>query len=249
MSRPMLLLAAALVLVATACGGRATGSPREVILVSAASSLTDSFAGIESAFESANPGVDVVVNLAGSSVVREQILEGAPADVFAPADSASMELVVAAGGAEAPQGFATNQLSIAVPAGNPGNVKALDDFADAGRLIGLCAAGVPCGDLARAALDKAGVTAATDTNEPNVRALLTKVEAGELDAAIVYVSDVAASQEVSGVEIPAAVNVTTTYPIAVTTGGPNPDGAARFVAFVLSADGQAILARHGFGTP
>lgn len=247
---PRVVLASwiALVLLATACDSESTPSG-SVVLVSAASSLTDAFAEIESAFEAANPGADVVLNLGGSAVLREQILEGAPADVFASADIANMDLVVAGGVADSPQVFATNQLQIAVPLDNPGGVGGIADLADGKLLIGLCASGVPCGDSALAVLNQAGVTAAADTLEPNVRALLTKIESGDLDAGIVYVTDVAASESVNGVELPANANVTTAYPIAATTGGANPDGAAAFVAFVLSADGQAILARHGFGAP
>ncbi len=246
--RVALLAFLALALVAAACSSGST-TAESVILVSAAASLTNAFAEIETAFEVANPGVDVVLNLGGSSVLREQILEGAPADVFASADVTNMNLVVSGGVADSPQVFATNQLQIAVPLGNPGDVTGIADLADEQLLVGLCASGVPCGDLAGEALKRAGVAAAVDTHEPNVKALLTKVESGDLDAGVVYVTDVAGSEAVTGIDIPASANVTAGYPIAATTGGDNPDGAAAFVAFVLSADGQAILARHGFGTP
>jgi molybdate transport system substrate-binding protein len=237
-----------LALVAGACSSGSTASEGE-LLVSAASSLADAFAEIETAFETAHPAVDVVLNFGGSSVLREQILEGAPADVFASADIANMDLVVAGGGAETSQVFATNELQIAVPIDNPGGVTGLAEFADEELLIGLCAPGVPCGDFANEALGRAGVTAAVDTYEPNVRALLTKIESGDLDAGVVYVTDVASSEAVTGVAIPANVNVTAAYPIAAASGGANPDGAAAFVAFVLSADGQEILDRYGFGAP
>jgi molybdate transport system substrate-binding protein len=160
-----------------------------------------------------------------------------------------MDLVVSGGAAASPKVFATNQLQIAVPLDNPGGVTGIADLADENLLIGLCASGAPCGDFAQAVLDQAGVTAAVDTFEPNVRALLTKIESGDLDAGIVYVTDVAASAAVTGVEIPANANVTAAYSIAATTGGASPDGAAAFVAFVLSAEGQAIMARHRFGAP
>lgn len=235
-------------LIAAACdSGGATAE--SVILVSAAASLTDAFAEIESAFEAANPKADVVLNLGGSSVLREQILEGAPADVFASADIANMDLVVAGGAASQPHVFATNRLEIAVPLNNPGGVTGIADLANGKLLIGLCASGVPCGDFAQAVLNQAGMTAAVDTYEPNSRALLTKIESGDLDAGMVYVTDVAASESVTGIEIPEGVNVTAAYPIAATNGGASPAGAAAFVAFVLSTDGQAILARHGFGAP
>ena len=169
-----------------ACSG---SSVEGELLVSAAASLTDAFAEIESAFEEANPDVDVVLNLGSSSALREQILEGAPADVFASANTSNMDQVAEAGelSGEA-EIFATNSLQIAVPTGNPGGVTGLEDFAREELLIGLCAEDVPCGDFGRQALAKAGVIPSIDTNEPDVRALLTKIEAGELDAGITYVT-------------------------------------------------------------
>jgi len=146
--------------------------------------------------------------------------------------------------------FVTNSLQIAVPTGNPADVTGLEDFAREELLIGLCAEGVPCGDFGRQALDNAGVTASIDTNEPDVRALLTKIEAGELDAGITYVSDVlSTSGTVEGIEIPAEVNVVAEYPIAMLAGAPNPDAAAAWVEFVLSDEGQAILTSYGFTSP
>jgi molybdate transport system substrate-binding protein len=228
----------------------ASGAPTGEVLISAAASLTDAFAAIETAFEAAHPEVDVVLNLAGSSALREQILQGAPLDVFASADVANMDAVVAAGAATDPTVFARNRLEIAVPAGNPAGIGGLADFGDPDRFIGLCAPGVPCGDFARQVLDRAGVTPSVDTNEPDVRALLTKIEAGELDAGITYVTDVAAAgSAVAGIAIPDTVNVTADYPIAVLAGAPNPTGATAFVAFVLSDTGQAILQAQGFASP
>jgi molybdate transport system substrate-binding protein len=233
-------------LVVTACSGDAEGE----ILVSAAASLTDAFAAAEAAFEDANPGTDVVLNLGSSSTLREQILEGAPADVFASANTSSMDQVVEAGEtAGGPEIFVTNLLQIAVPAGNAAGVTGLADFANEELLIGLCAEEVPCGEFGREALANAGVTPSIDTNEPDVRALLTKVEAGEVDAGIVYVTDVISAEGVEGIEIPDGENVLAEYPIAALSGAPNPDGAAAFVEFVLSDEGQAILADFGFMAP
>ena len=142
-----------------------------------------------------------------------------------------------------PEPFVTNQLQIAVPAGNQAGVTGLDDFANADLLIGLCAEEVPCGEFGREALANAGVTPSIDTNEPDVRSLLTKIEAGELDAGIVYVTDVlAAGDAVEGIEIPADDNVIATYPIAALTDAANPEVADAFVDFVLSDEGQEILA-------
>ena len=236
-------------LVATACGG--SGDAEEEILVSAAASLTDAFAAVEVGFEEANPGTDVVLNLGSSSTLREQILEGAPADVFASANTSNMDQVVEGGeNAGEPEILVTNLLQIAVPAGNPTGVTGLGDFANEELIIGLCAEEVPCGEFGREALANAGVTPSIDTNEPDVRALLTKVEAGEVDAGIVYVTDVISTDgAVEGIEIPEEENVLAEYPIAAISGAPNPDGAAAFVEFVLSDEGQAILADFGFMAP
>ncbi len=248
--RRVRVLAAALAVTVAACGG-ADSDPvvDDEIVVSAAASLADAFGEIEAAFEDANPGVDVVVNLGGSSALREQIVEGAPVDVFASANTSNMDTIVEAGlvGGE-PRIFARNRLQIAVPAGDPAQVTGLADLADESLLVGLCAEGVPCGDLARQALSRAGITAAVDTNEPDVKALLTKVAAGELDAGIVYVTDViAAAGAVEGLAVPD--DVVTDYPIAVLAHAPHPRGAAAFVAFVLSEPGQSILAGYGFAAP
>lgn len=232
--------------VAVSCAGSSSE-----IRVSAAASLTDAFTEIAAAFETANPGTDVVLNFGGSSALREQILEGAPVDVFASANISTMESVTTADQvAGEPHVFARNLLEIAVPPGNPGGVNGLADFARPDLLIGLCLEGVPCGDFGRKALQNAGVVPSIDSNEPDVRALLTKIELGELDAGIVYVTDVAsAAGGVEGVEIPASANVTATYPIAVLASAPRPEGAEAFVEFVLSDMGQAILSRYGFAPP
>ncbi len=239
-------------LLVSACSGAAERSAELTgeLLVSAAASLTDAFGDLEAAFEEAHPDVDVLLNLGASSALREQILEGAPADVFASANASNMDQVVEADEASESKVFATNRLQIAVPPGNPGGLAGLDDFADEALLIGLCEEEVPCGDFGRQALENAGVTPSIDTNEPDVRALLTKIEADELDAGIVYVTDVASTDGgVEGIDIPDELNVVAEYPIAALSSAPNPDAAAAFVAFVLSEEGQAILAEYGFGAP
>ena len=251
-SRDGFVMAVAVLL--AACGGTSATDPQPglegELLVSAAASLTDAFAAVEIAFEAANPSVGVVLNLGSSSSLREQILEGAPADVFASANTSNMDQVVEAGEGADPRFFAANRLQIAVPAGNEAGVAGLADFADEDLLIGLCAEEVPCGDFGRQALENAGVIPAIDTNEPDVRALLTKVEAGELDAGIVYVTDVLSTDgAVEGIEIPEEDNVIANYPIAALLNAPNPDAAAAFVAFVVSAEGQAILNGFGFSSP
>jgi molybdate transport system substrate-binding protein len=263
--RVMRLLAVACVpaLMLAACGhdddddsASATEAPAEELTlegdltVFAAASLTDAFDEVGAAFEEANPDVSIEFNYGASSALREQILAGAPADVFASANTSNMDQVVEAGAATDPEDFVTNQLQIVVPAGNPAGVTGLDDLADADLLIGLCAEEVPCGEFGREALANAQVNPSVDTNEPDVRALLTKVEAGELDAGIVYVTDVlAAGDAVEGIDIPADVNVTATYPIAALSDAGNAAVAAAFVEFVLSDDGQEILESYGFGRP
>lgn len=239
----------AMVLTLVACGPR--DEQDEELLVSAAASLTDAFGAMEPVFEDAHPGVDVILNLAGSSALREQILEGAPADIFASADIPNMDVVVDAGATVGvPEIFARNVLQIAVPAGNPAGVDGLADFANPSLLIGLCAEGVPCGDFAREALRRAGITPATDTNEPDVRALITKIEAGELDAGITYVTDVSSTEgAVEGIDIPDDVNVVADYPIAVLSGAEDRDTARAFIEFVLSDRGQSALAEFGFVGP
>ena len=231
--------------------------------VFAAASLAEPFVELADAYEQAHPGVDVVLHLGGSSALREQILDGAPADVFASASEPIMDELVAAGSIRGtPAPFASNRLALAVPVGNPAAVTGLDDLARPELLVGLCAAEVPCGRLARVGLERAGVDPSIDTDEPDVRTLLTKVAAGELDVGMVYHSDIAASvrpgdgspsaPEVEGITIPDEAQASTTYPIGIVT---DPDDgrtlaeAGRFVAFVLSEPGQAVLAEHGFGQP
>jgi molybdate transport system substrate-binding protein len=220
------------------------------ITVFAAASLTDAFTELGTTFESENPDASVEFNFGASSALREQILAGAPADVFASANPSNMDQVVDGGAASGPEDFVTNLLEIAVPAGNEAGVTGLDDFANPDLLIGLCAEEVPCGEFGREALAKAGITPSMDTNEPDVRSLLTKIEAGDLDAGIVYVTDVmAAGDAVEGVDIPADENVIATYPIAALTDAANAEVAGAFVDFVLSNEGQEILQSYGFDAP
>lgn len=236
-----------LLAVVAGCSGPAP--ERRDIVVSAAASLTDALAAIETGFEDAYPAMDVRLNLGASSALREQILEGAGVDVFASADVANMEALIEAGEAESSQVFAANLLQIAVPAGNPAGITGLADFARDEFVIGLCVEGVPCGDFARQVLTTAGVAPAVDTNETDVRALIAKIQVGELDAGIAYVTDVLASEGVEGIDIAPESNVVAEYPIAVLNGAPNSDGAKTFVGYVISADGQEILQRFGFGPP
>jgi molybdate transport system substrate-binding protein len=251
MARPRrVAIPVALIAMVTGCSVNPSGH-REELLVFAAASLRDAIGQIEATFEVEYPEFDVLVNLASSSSLREQILEGAPADVFASANTANMDQVIEAGGVVGvPTIFVHNLLQVAVPAGNPAGITGLADFANPDLLIGLCAEEVPCGSFGRQALANAAVTASIDTNEPDVRALLTKIEAGELDGGIVYVTDVlAAGGGVEGIDIPEDLNVVAEYPIMALRGGTNPEAAAAFVAFVISAPGKAVFADFGFQSP
>ncbi|MDX2378773.1 MAG: molybdate ABC transporter substrate-binding protein [Acidimicrobiia bacterium] len=221
------------------------------LLVFAAASLTDAFGDIEDAFEKAFPDVEVQLNLAGSSTLREQILGGAPASVFASADETRMDEVVEAELiAGIPMVFASNTLTIAVPTANPAGITSLDDFADPPVLVGACAVGVPCGDLSAAVFTAARVDPSIDTYEPDVRSLLAKIADGELDTGLVYVTDVAARADaVDEISLPPGIDIATSYPIATLLDAPNPEAAALFVEYVLSDEGRRILTDHRFGTP
>lgn len=241
------VMAVVALLLLSGCRPESGTGGREEIVVSAAASLAQAFAEIEAEFEELNPDVDVVLNTGGTSALREQILAGVDADVFASADSANMEAVASAGEVLGePRLLALNSLEIAVPSGNPAGVTGLVDFSRSEPFLGLCAPEVPCGSFAREALERAGIDPAIDTEEPDVRALLTKLEAGELDAGIVYVTDVIASPMVVGIAIPADVNVAAEYHIAVLQRSDRPQLADDFVEFALSEAGQAILGGFGF---
>ena len=239
-------VAVAMVLVITSCGPSENNAR---IQVSAASSLSDAFWDLELAYEDAHPEIDVVLNLAGSSLLREQILAGAPIDVFA---SASVEIMNQVDEAGLVTGeidlFATNDIQIAVPTGNPANVFGLENFERDDLYLGLCAVEVPCGYLASKTFELADVNPRPDTNEPNVRALLTKIEAGELDAGIVYATDVMAAN-VDGIAIPDEFVSSASYPVARIVDSPNPAGGAEFLSFLFTDEAQRILSSHGFQRP
>ena len=231
--------------------GEAAGEVSGELIVFATASLTDAFDGLSEAFVDANPDVEVVFNHAGSQTLASQINEGAPADVFASANLAQMEVVAGAGNlAGEAEVFTANLLEIAVEPGNPLGIGGLEDLADPDLVLVLPAEEVPAGQYAREALDAAGVGVTPASLERDVRAALSKVELGEADASIVYASDIVASDgRADGVAIPAEHNVVASYPIAVLGDAPNPAAGEAFVAFVLSGTGQDILAAHGFATP
>ena len=218
------------------------------VVVFAAASLTGAFQVLGDRFERANPGTEVVFNFGPSSGLATQIAQGAPADVFASASPRSMEQVADA--VTPPRTFARNSARIAVPPGNPAGVATLADLARPGVKVALCAEAVPCGSLARQVLAKAGVRVTPVTTEVDVKATLSKVQLGEVDAGIVYVTDVeAAGGRVVGVPIPAGVNASTDYPIATVAGSADARLAAAFRDLVLSAEGAAVLAAAGFDAP
>ncbi|WP_322753043.1 molybdate ABC transporter substrate-binding protein [Frankia sp. Cas3] len=217
------------------------------VTVFAASSLTESFTELGKQFEAAHPGVSVKFNFGASSTLATQLTQGAPADVFASASATNMAAVVTAGQAANPTTFAKNSMEIVTPPNNPANIAAVADLAKPGVKVALCQAQVPCGVTAVKVFSNAGVTVTATTYGADVKAVLTTVELGEVDAGMVYVTDAqTAAAKVKGIAIPAAQNATTAYPIAALTKAPNPAGAAAFEAFVLSPSGQAVLAKAGF---
>ena len=250
-------LAAALAVLALAgCGASDDGSTADgaitgTVTVFAAASLTDVFTDLGRQLETEHPGLTVQFNFAGSSALATQLTQGAPADVFASADTDQMDVVTNNGiVSRAPKLFATNVLEIAVPAGNPGGITGLADLADPTKTIALCAPEVPCGAAAAEVFDAAGLTAAPDTLEEDVKATLTKVQLGEVDAALVYATDVqAAGDTVEGIEFPEAADAVNGYPICTLTDAPNPAGALAFASLVTSETGQKALAAAGFRAP
>lgn len=259
---PRLAAGAALTLLLAACGGTddggaagtATAGEQVDLTVFAAASLSESFTTLGESFEEQNPGTTVTFSFGPSSGLATQINEGAPVDVFASASTRNMDQVVEAGNAAtgegAPRVFAQNTMEIAVPANNPGNIDNLADLADPDVQVALCQEQVPCGVAAGTVTENSGVTINPVTREADVKAVLTKVELGEVDAGIVYVTDVkAAGDSVVGVPIPTEQNATTDYPIAVTTQSTHPGQAQAFIDFVLSQEGERVLSAQGFSAP
>lgn len=218
------------------------------ITVFGAASLTASFTDIAAAFQKAHPTTKVVVSFAGSSTLVTQIQNGAPADVFASADTANMEKLVNAKLVDgAPSTFTRNKPMIVVPKGNPLRVKSLADLGRPEVVVALGAVGVPVGDYARQILAKAGVTVTPKTLESSVSAIVNKAALREIDAGIVYVTDVAIDDyRVDGVAIPDEQNVIATYPAAVVQGSGNRAVAQAFVSYLRTPAAQAILAKYKF---
>ncbi len=254
-----LLGVVAWLLAACATAPRDGADASSTLTVFAASSLTDAFTELAETVESQNPGVAVQLNFAGSSQLAAQLSEGVTADVFASANSAQMQAVVEAQRVEANavQPFASNRLTVIVPADNPAGIETFVDLAQPGTQVILAAEGVPVRDYTDKLL--AAQPAAFQTQfyanlvsaEANVRQVVAKIALGEADAGVVYTSDVTSdiAGRVQQIAIPNTQNVIATYPIAPLVDAPQPALAQRFIDFVLSEDGQAILSRRGFGPP
>lgn len=237
----------------------ATTSPASVeasavtgtLTVFAAASLTDTFTQIAHDFEAANPGVTVQLSFAGSSDLATQILEGAPADVFASANEAQMQVVSDADlVAGAPVTFATNVLTIAVPADNPGSVTSFADLGKAEVATVVCAPQVPCGAATAELESLLGVDIPAVSEENNVTDVLGKVRSGQADAGVVYATDIArGGGDVTEVPIDGADAALNTYPITALTDATNSAAATAFLTYVTSAAGRTVLTAAGFGTP
>lgn len=244
----MLVAGSAVLLGLTGCGG---SDDNGEVTVFAAASLTEAFTEIAKDFEQANPDATVRLNFAGSTTLATQIIRGAPADVFASANRAQMDRVVEADQtAAAPTVFVQNKLQIVVPKGNPGNVDGLAAFGKPELDIAICAKEVPCGAAALQAFEVAGVSPAPDTLEQDVKAVLTKVALGEADAGLVYRTDVASAEgNVTGIEFPEADKAVNDYSIVLLEKtAPNAAAGQKFIDYVLSAPGKAVLDRFGFIT-
>jgi molybdate transport system substrate-binding protein len=249
------LLVAAVAGCGSSSGGSGSSSsaaagPTGTITVLAAASLTEAFTTLGHQFEAAHPGTKVVFSFGPSSGLAAQVTQGAPADVFASASQKNMDQVTSAGAASAPTVFVKNTMEIAVPPANPARITGLASLANKSVKVALCQAQVPCGTVAKTVFDNAKVKVTPVTEEADVKSVLSKVTLGEVDAGVVYVTDVrAAGAKVKGIEIPADVNASTSYPIAALTKAPNAAGAKAFVDFVLSAAGAAVLTQDGFLAP
>jgi molybdate transport system substrate-binding protein len=230
--------------------GSSPASLSGTVTVFAAASLKEAFTKVGQQFEASHPGVKVVFNFGPSSGLATQITQGAPADVFASASTKNMGQVVSAGKAVSPKKFVSNVMEIAVPPKNPANITQLSDLAKPGVKVAVCQSAVPCGATAAKVFLNAKLTLTPVTQEVDVKAVLAKVTLGEVDAGVVYVTDVrAAGEKAKGIKIPTALNASTKYPIATLTTAPNKAGGQAFTDYVLSADGAAILTAAGFAKP
>jgi molybdate transport system substrate-binding protein len=238
-------------LASSAPASSAAGAISGTVVVFAASSLKAVFTTIIGNFEKEHPGVKVVPSYGGSDTLAAQIVQGAPVDVFAAASAATMATVTNANdGVGTPPLFAKNLLEIAVPPSNPAKITDLADTAKAGVKLALCAATVPCGAAAAKAYAAAKLTPHPVTLEQDVASTLTKVELGEVDAGMVYQTDVkGAGSKVLGINFPEAVSAINSYPIVAVKTGKNLAGGEAFATYVTSQAAQLVLQAAGFQQP
>jgi molybdate transport system substrate-binding protein len=253
--KPTALLAAIAVVLglagcSTATGSSAGSSAGETLTVFAAASLKASFAQLAKTYEAKHPGSTVTLSFAGSADLATQISQGAPADVFASADTRNMDKLQQAGLVDGdPRVFATNTLAIAVPAGNPAGIRSFPDLAKQGIRLVQCARQVPCGAAAAAVETQTGTDLTPASEENSVTDVLGKVISGEADAGLVYVTDVkAAGGKVDGIPFPEAAAAVNSYPIAALANSRNSTAAQDFLDLVGSPTGQQVLADAGFGS-
>jgi molybdate transport system substrate-binding protein len=236
---------------ATSAAAPSSASLSGTVVVFAASSLKATFTTLATNFEQANPDVKIVPSYGGSDTLAAQITQGAPVDVFAAASTATMGTVTKAGdGVGTPTVFAKNELEIAVSPSNPDHIASLADVTKSGVKLALCAATVPCGAAATKAFAAATLTPHPVTLEQDVASVLTKVELGEVDAGIVYQTDVkSAGSKVVGVNFAEAASAINTYPVVVVKTGKNPTAGQAFLDYVVSPAGQQVLQAAGFQRP
>jgi molybdate transport system substrate-binding protein len=271
-NRNLLALAVLLAVLFTACGSGTPpgGKPSETeeppasatLYVFAAATLAESFGEIAQNFKAEHPGVDVVLNLAGSQQLAQQLTQGAPADVFASADRKQMEAIVADGRVDSntPQPFAGNKLVVVLTKENPAQIGNLEDLARPGLRLVIADAAAPVGAYTMQFLDRAAQDASLGETfrsgflenivslEENVRSVLGKVVLGEADAGIVYTTDYATVKDegAHSLEIPESMNITASYVVAPINDGEQVELAKAFIEFILSPQGQAVLEKYGF---
>lgn len=221
------------------------------LIVFAAASLKSTFTELGAQFERSHPGTNVTFNFAGSSDLVAQLDQGAPADVFASADTDNMIKAVDRGLIDGePVDFATNTLTIVTPSGNPKGISSFADLAKAGTQVVVCAPQVPCGAATEKAEKAAGVTLTPVSEESAVTDVLGKITSGQADAGLVYVTDAAgAGDTVTAIPFPQSAEAANTYPIATLSQATNPAAAQEFVDLVTGPQGLEVLAAAGFAAP
>ncbi|WP_406638918.1 molybdate ABC transporter substrate-binding protein [Amycolatopsis sp. WGS_07] len=219
------------------------------LTVFAAASLTESFNVLGKQFEAAHPGVKVTFDYEGSSSLVQKLDNGAKADVFASADQKNMDKAVQDGVIDGqPSVFATNKLAIAVAKGNPKGIKTFADLTKPGLNVVVCAQQVPCGAATQKVEQSSGKALKPVSEETNVKQVLAKVQSGDADAGLVYVTDAtSAAGKVDKVDFPESSGAVNQYPIAVVKNAPQAALAKQFTDFILGAEGKAELAKIGFG--